>query len=763
MRLLWAATNERRVEIHTVGYHPQKKLADSLNRLPDVSTTFEVSGTVGEPATLLFVRVYVPNNAVKGEYMANLVLRHSGSAINIPVTLTVFGFQLPVQSTFKTQVNLSLQKFQPNFLSSPIDKLDFAKQFLLEYRMTPKGVAWPSGLKPEISWDNTNSPGQCTVLYDEDDEALPYSAGKNTKRWVIGEGWKLRRWKLDANDPSCNDGTDCPESTRTSTGFSSNMLFQFPDNSHPRPSELCDISIGTDNFGTPAYNAEWSEFLAALDEYVSQNENLVEKSYIYVQNEPQNDQDAKLANHLCHIYKNAAPNLKIAISEEAKPDIAERTDAAPCGFDYWIAHVPAFDKEYAWERLENHGEESWFYSLPQDSGALFSPCEDDIGVNDGMNIRVIPWTAFVARIRGWAYYKMEIFFEGSQPMRPKIGAEIFRDAMEDYEYLFLANGGKHPLPNTAELVDPVAKAIGFSFTAWLRDHAKFAALRHELGRFIDGSRSTLASLPVENQGTTDPIYINFQDPDSNPTSDPLVIDDKKYRKIGWEPFDAAKGFGWSGHGFQEDGNPDDNLLLYDYQSGGANALEESYIYNDYGRENQFDYAVADGTWTVTIAVGYPQQSRSDVQDVTVNGVVFNDQPVVNVQYFTKDVEVVGGYLQIAYGKTFDTYCFVSHFSAIPKDVAPAGPGPSPTPDPPAPTDAGPAPAPPPPAPSAPGPGPSPTPDPPAPTDAGPSPEPPQPEPPTSVETSECGLLESILQMLFGWLVGLLFGFSFCEP
>jgi len=244
----------------------------------------------------------------------------------------------------------------------------------------------------------------------------------------------------------------------------------------------------------------------------------------------------------------------------------------------------------------------------------------------------------------------------------------------------------------------------------------------------------LATLPVENQGTADAIYVNFQELDGDPMTDPLVVDGNMYRKVGWESFDVEKGYGWSGHGFKVDGSPDTSILLYSYRSGGANALEESYIYNDYGRENQFDYAVADGTWTVTVAVGYPNQARSDVQDVTVNGISFNNEAVTNVQYFTQDVVVTGGFLSFAFGKIFDKYCFISHLYAIPKDVVP-----SPTPPP---TD------------------PMPT---PVPANNLRSPKPAvEPTPsPSNDASDECTFLAWILQIILGWLFGL-FGISFCN-
>lgn len=372
------SVNERRVEIHRVGYHPTKNLADSLNRI-ETSTTFTVKSSTDQAAEIIYVRVYVPINTAKGVYTANLVIKNgSGSnLVSIPVRLTVFGFQLPVASTFKTQVNLPVEKFQPSFLSNKIDKLDWAKQFLLEYRMTPKSVAWPSGLGPDISWDTSSSPDRCNVLYDEDDENLPYSGDKNTKRWALGNKWKIKRWPVDANAPQCT-GSTCPVSSRNSPGFSSDMLFQFESNSKPRPDEFCGKGIGaaTNHYGTMAYNNEWKKFVTGLDNWtrLPENGNLENKAYIYVQNEPQDTADHKLANHLCQVYKSAAPGMKLAISEEAKPEIAERKNKGGynCGYDIWIAHVPAYDKAYAHKRLVNNNEESWFYSLPQDGGGKYN-------------------------------------------------------------------------------------------------------------------------------------------------------------------------------------------------------------------------------------------------------------------------------------------------------------------------------------------------------------------------------------------------------
>lgn len=76
------------------------------------------------------------------------------------------------------------------------------------------------------------------------------------------------------------------------------------------------------------------------------------------------------------IIKAVAPNLRIAVSEEPKPEIAERSDYGPCGYDIWIAYIKDYKKDYAWQRQRDYGETVWFYSLPQDDLPYFSPCKD---------------------------------------------------------------------------------------------------------------------------------------------------------------------------------------------------------------------------------------------------------------------------------------------------------------------------------------------------------------------------------------------------
>ncbi len=73
------------------------------------------------------------------------------------------------------------------------------------------------------------------------------------------------------------------------------------------------------------------------------------------------------------------------------------------------------------------------------------------------------------RASGWlsAESLNQAFFPNGQP---GVAAELFREACEDYEYLYLANGGAHPRGNLPEAVDRAALSLGFCLTV-SRAHA----------------------------------------------------------------------------------------------------------------------------------------------------------------------------------------------------------------------------------------------------------------------------------------------------
>lgn len=584
----------------------------------------------------IWLTVYVPEDAPAGEHSTTLTVTPSGgSPVAIPVTLYVFDFSIPDEIHFASQLNIGVSDLIPDG-----GDVDDAKGLLFEHRFTPKSVTWPSGFNWGITWENDSAPNRCEAFYDEPDEGEAYSIRHLARKYILGEGWN-------------------------GIGFPNAMIFQFVDNSTPRPDSFCGISRG-DHYGSGAYNDEWSQFLGALDTYLVDN-GYADKAYYYVQNEPQDDEDHKLANHLCRLTKAAAPHLRIAVSDEPKPEIAEHPDGA-CGYDIWIAHIRAYKEDYAWQRQRDHGETVWFYSLDHDPDPYFNPTRVDV---DGMHQRIIPWTAWVHRITGWAYYDAGRFFDGS---RPTVRAELLREGFEDYEYLHLANGGAHPHVDGTANADPTVKSVTSGMSSWNRDPDALMALRHELGKYIEGTRDTVPVLEVDTGARPrDAYYLNFQDPSGPPTADPLVVDGNTYMKIGWEAWDDDAAYGWFGENIGDPG-----IALYGYDDvAGYSEVERSYVYDDYGRNNLFEFAIENGRYDVTIGVGRPAHGYpGDPHTAIIEGVrVVDDEATTDdapVLIRTQTIDLTDGKLSVEVGgKSPSTnnwaYTFLSFLRIEPRD------------------------------------------------------------------------------------------------
>lgn len=594
----------QRVALAVAGYELGRE--ETLTPLANGDTVTLDAGQ----GTPLWLTVYVPDGAPAGEHATAITLTPAGgAAITVPVTLTVFDFALPAEIHFNSQLNLSVGALEG-------DSVDAQKTLLFEHRLTPASATWPSGFGWGITWDNASSPTRCSAFYDEPDEGAETSIGALSRRYLLGEGWN-------------------------GVGFPDSEIFQFVDNSTPRPATFCGLDRG-DHYGTDEYNAEWSAWLAALDAYLVEN-GLAERVYYYVQNEPQDAEDHRLAAHLCRLTRAAAPHLRIAVSDEPKPEIAEDA-AGACGYDLWIAHVRAYEEDYAWQRQRDHGEAVWFYSLDHDAEPYFNPTSAD---RPGIDSRIIPWAAWSHRIRGWAYYDGGRFFPGG---RPSVRAELLREGFEDYEYLYLANGGAHPGVDGASAVDATVASVAASMTSFTKDPDALMTLRHELGRYLEGSRDTLPVLEVESSRPRGAYYLNFQDPAGEPSAEPLVIDGDTHLKVGWGAYDADLGYGWAGEFID-----DPSVALYGYDDvEGYDERQRSYVYDDNGRDNLFEFALAPGTYSVTVGVGRPAHGYpDDPHHVSLEGQrIIDDEPTSDAAPTlerTVTVELTDGSLSLVVG------------------------------------------------------------------------------------------------------------------
>ncbi len=638
-----------RIEIRRVGYvridEPSDASSIKSGFVPDPlePTTFGASEAVtGQQNQPFWITIYVPTDAPAGDYTSNLTVNVGGVAQAVPVKLHVYDFALPKKIGFDGNWNLSFEALGGG---ASLAKVEAIKTWLYEHRLVPSSVAWPAGLNYNGGIEYDCGFGR----FDAKDD--PYDFSQLGPKYIAGTGWN-------------------------GVGFPSFQVMQFVDNATPRPQEFCGQDRGPDHFGTQVYNAAWSKLLKAIDAYLSTRD-WDGKGYYYVQNEPQNQADYDVAAHLADLAKTAAPNLRIAISEEPKPEIAENPRAKGKSYDLWWANLSHFEPAYAKTR-QALGEEVWWYFLYGDQPPYFNPIAID---HSGVESRVAFYSAWNYRIRGFAYYSVTgtqaptpLNGDGYLLYPPKNGEivssirwELLREGEEDFEYLLMLAGGTLPkTPDEPAGCDVSAASVAASRTSYTRDTSALQHLRNQLGLRLEGK---VDGCPVLEASAASgrkrgEYYVNFQDPTGEPKADPLVVDGHTWMKVGWSPYDAKAGHGWSGPNI---GNGE--IMLYRYLADApVSELQKSVIYDDYGRTDTFAFDIENGKYTVTVSIGmhgrgYPKQR------VFVEGApLFDDvATTTEVPYQARsiDVDVTDGNITLEVGQT-DEYTMLDWMSIAPK-------------------------------------------------------------------------------------------------
>lgn len=153
-----------------------------------------------------------------------------------------------------------------------------------------------------------------------------------------------------------------------------------------------------------------------------------------------------------------------------------------------------------------------------------------------------------------------------------------------------------------------------------------------------------------------------------PTPATFDFDGHTYMTVGWDAYNEAKGYGWSGEAV---GVASRALAGYD-DNNGANILQRSYLYDDFGHRAKFEIVVANGHYDVTVGLGRPcKEYPNDPMNLWLEGQKVIDEALPNkVSERTFPVDVADGRLTLEMGEDSPSkpgsFTFVSYLNIVPR-------------------------------------------------------------------------------------------------
>lgn len=676
-----------KTELFQVRYVNVTTPSDSLGRTgpyPDPLLPLEngavVTAAGGENSAFWF-SIHVPSSVTAGDYTTTVTI----NSIAIPVTLHVFNFQIPPQLHVESKMNYSDQKILGKYGVSGTGTeywkyVDLIKQFFIDHRLTPRNPLWSGGLTtdyaaPYIDYD-------CNGTFTDNDGIWGFN--KPAQRYLDGSGLMNGTFSQPFNG---------------GTGFPSFQVATFHDNdssADQRPPSFCGQTRSAADWYTAnnpytAYNQKWWQYMTAMQNYLAAN-GYLSRAYYYFANEPQDQADYDAVAWYTRWLKNAAPNLKLMVSENPRPEIYENSNyMTDRQVDIWVPVLHQYNPAISHERELNHGEVSWLYFLYGTRSPFFNPITLD---HPGIESKFTGWFAWKYRIKGIAYYQLNdwsqnpwttdprtgtlqngdtfMFYPPSQSgdgsisygannhrLVPSIRLELMRDSLEDYEYLYLLNGAAQPLVGQTNTADTQADKIITGTTSYTRDSGFMYNLRRLIGQKLGGEISSIPNITPpashpRSSGNPGRYYINFQDPAGSPATTSTTVDqvtgatyrfynynNHNYFQIGSANYDQAAGYGWYA--------PPDVNWKTAWLSSAPSPLQQSILYSDWGRRATFEFDLPNGTYNVTASVGW--QGRNYAHNyIDIEGINFvNNEPTAPYLVRSKEITVNDGKLTLVMG------------------------------------------------------------------------------------------------------------------
>jgi len=400
-----------------------------------IGMPFSLPADVNQP---LWVDVYVPKAAAPGDYTGQITISSAGQRpVAVPVTLTVWDFELPETPTLRTNFGGLGRRLLTGHAGL---KPDTAPYRALERSYAEAMAAHricapiPPYLRPRVGPDGAV-------------DAKESHAG--LKEWIQSLHLTSFRIDLPDGDPAGKD------------------------------------------------RARATKYLQTMWAYLKEN-GWEKLAYVFVNDDPNNQKNYEEVRKLAKLIHEAAPGLKVLCTEQPVPqDPAWGTLVG--SVDIWVPLWPLFDEKSVVER-QKAGEEVWSYTtFCQGKPGEDTPFwQLDFPL---LNYRIPAWTSRRYGLTGLYYWTMVYWLEvdaWTNPLTIKkqyngegclfypgteagvdgpvasMRLKALRDGLEDYEYLVLAGEA-----GTAR-----AAGIASSWTKWETDPAKLAAAREELAKSI---------------------------------------------------------------------------------------------------------------------------------------------------------------------------------------------------------------------------------------------------------------------------------------
>jgi len=423
---------------------------------------FEVFREQNQP---IWVDVYVPKEAQAGRYEGTLrVVARGGISAVIPVTLTVWDFELPDGPTHKN--HLGSFRNIARYFDVQRDSDEFKNiemrycQAMAEHRLNPP---IPHHLLPEV-----NNDGSLKILPEQHEALKEFIAELHVTDFEISRA-PFGRLRVSATEP---------------------------DYKHIAPAD----------------REKAMRYYRDYYDYVKQN-GWADRAYVYLWDEPNLPENYEQVLVLGELVHEAVPELKCLVVEQTYPHDPSWPDIDPA-LDIWCPLWAFIDRKTIGEKIAG-GDEVWSYTALVQRAPPYHPEYEQVKgldppywhidrspivyrvptwINRQYGITgLLYWTTITTVLDAWnnpAFAHPGHYNGGGYLFYPGVPCGIagpvscirlknLRDGMEDYEYFVLAEKAAGN-----EAVQTIVDKVAPDWWSYTKDTARLLAARQKLAELI---------------------------------------------------------------------------------------------------------------------------------------------------------------------------------------------------------------------------------------------------------------------------------------